>query len=278
MRKCLCALQLLLLLALATALHAQGSSSLIVSDLRTDPARPGPLIVMLHGAGVSARSFRATTRFDAVARGAVVVYPEARGGQWRTEAGSPDVTYLAGLIAGAQSDPRIAARPALILGHGAGGTMALRLACDVPGLVAGLGLMGTKQPADFPCARARAVPTLFLHGTADPVWPYNGRPSGDPAGASLSATDTMRYFARRNGCAADVRARKVDRRGNDRTFLSERRYARCRAVLGQIIIQGGGHGWPTGLAGNDRRFGRLSAEINAGEAFLRFLGPAVGLR
>ncbi len=250
----------------------------LISDQRTTRSQPAPLVLALHGAGGSPKSFRARSRFDRAARsaGVIVAYPSADGGVWRDgrQGRDPgDVDYLEALIAALQSDPRIAQGPVFVVGHSNGGGMALRLACDRPDLVAAIGIVATKVPAAYACGRGRPVPAVFVHGTADPVSAHDG----DARAGTLSAAESLSLWQRRNGCSANVRIKRIDQNRRDKTSVVSRRYTGCRADLQHFLVLGGGHGWPTATARSSGRLGPQSGEINAGTEIIRFFSQ-IGAR
>ncbi len=94
-----------------------------------DPARPAPLLVMLHGAGGEAAHAMALVRDVAAARGVVVLAPASRGPTWDVIRGGygPDVAALDRALAGLFE--RLAIDPARIAvgGFSDGGSYALCL-------------------------------------------------------------------------------------------------------------------------------------------------------
>lgn len=94
-------------------------------------------------------------------------------------------------------------------GYSNGGHMVLRLLIDAPGLLTGAAVLAATQPTPdnlLPHSLDGYVPTpvLFMNGTADAISPYGGGVAGLDAssgrGTGLSAPETARLWARRNGC------------------------------------------------------------------------------
>lgn len=241
---------------------------LIVSDLRAKKSQPGPLLVALHDTGSNHQAMKSQSRLDAAARqaGLVVLYPSAEQGRWQ----SSDVEYLARLIKGVLADPRVENRPVIVAGHGAGGDIALRLACARPDLVAGVGVVATKLARGFRCTRGRPKPAMFIHGTADPVSPHDG------TAQQHSASETIALWSRINRCRDATRVTRRDTNTRDKTSVVFRSYTKCQATLTHATVLGGGHGWFTGRAGRGGKLGPMSAEINASDTLVQFLRPLVG--
>lgn len=187
-----------------------------------EPEHPdGRLFIWLHGStqsGSVARRFTDNS-FDTFAEAGVrVIYPDGFARHWNDgrvqlpeatrEQGIDDVAFLEHLV-DLHGERGCGAR---IAGYSNGGQMALRMLHDRPGLFAGAAVLAATQPAptNFLCTNEGYEPTpiLFMHGTADPMVPFEGgvsSPSGvDPArarGESLSFGETLKYYAALNGTA-----------------------------------------------------------------------------
>jgi polyhydroxybutyrate depolymerase len=91
------------------------------------------------------------------------------------------------------------------------------------------------------CAAAshRPIPLLAIHGTADPIVPFD---SGELEG-------NLAYWVRRNGCATSPTvAHLPDTDPNDGTRTRVESYADCQDGADVVLyaIEGGGHRWPGG--------------------------------
>ena len=108
------------------------------------------------------------------------------------------------------------------------------------------------------CAEAsrRPIPLLVMHGTADPIVPFD---SGELEG-------NVQYWIRRNGCTLTpvvTRLPDVDSTDGARTRVES--YGNCKdgADVALYVIEGGGHHWP----GGDqplRGMGNFSRDFDAG--------------
>ena len=122
--------------------------------LGLDPARPAPLVVMLHGCNQDARDFAEATRMNALAaaEGFVVLYPEQQAhptGCWRwyepshqqRDRGEP--AAIAGLVGRVSARPDLAIDPqqVFVAGLSAGAAMAGILGATYPEVFAAAGLV-----------------------------------------------------------------------------------------------------------------------------------------
>lgn len=251
----------------ASAQSFQGRSVEVI-DGRSNTAAPAPLIIAMHGFLGTSRSMRTKTSFQSLSatHGFIVVYPNGVGRRWNDGRSSDnpvdDVAYLSALISSLVAEGRADPNRVFLAGHSNGGGMAMRMACDQPGLIAGVAVIATKVPTNYQCGSGRPVPAIFFHGSVDPVAPPEGRPNNDRLGGTLSAEATLALWSRRNGCRGIGATQTVDQR-RDRTSAEIIQYASCRAPLTYVLIEGHGHGWPGAGPRLRRLQGPATREIDA---------------
>jgi polyhydroxybutyrate depolymerase len=176
---------------------------------------------MLHGTFQTAGNIRpfAGYSFDsyAVDGRVVVIYPDAVRRDWngarkavmlrkRTKQ-VDDVGYIRAVVEHAIAVEDVDPTKVYVAGFSLGGQMTLRLIHEIPELLAGAAVLSANMPAPDNLTIHRdariPLPVLTVHGTADPLAPFGGGMVGFrghlPKGMHLSASDTARYFAARNG-------------------------------------------------------------------------------
>lgn len=180
------------------------------------PAHPsGEVFLWLHGSMQSATVTRRFTRslFDAyTTAGVTVLYPEGVARHWNDgrvhlkektrELETDDVGFLTELVGSFQPTRVLAA------GFSNGGHMIFRLLHEAPGLLSKAAVIAATQPVadNFLPTATNWVATdlLIMHGTADPISPFDGGIVGltrdvTSRGLVLSAPETVAYYAHRNG-------------------------------------------------------------------------------
>lgn len=230
-----------------------------------DAARPAPLILSFHGAGLWGAGQRTVTRLDALADSAsvIVAYPSADDdgvNVWLPK----DVRFVADLIDTLRARYRIDTTRIYANGLSNGGGLSFVLSCTMRGRIAAVGLVSSAQTVPWQwCPDKRPVPVIIFHGTADRMTPYHGGTSRIAPHPFPSIPQWASLWAERNGCGLSVDsivATNVSRRswvacgGNDVVFYT---------------ITGGGHTWPGGADMPEWLLGRTST-LNANRIMWEF--------
>ena len=170
-----------------------------------------PLLIALHGRLGTGKKMIKQTGFNGIAdrEGFIVVYPEGfkrgwadgRGITHADKQGVDDVAFIDKLIKVFQERFSIDSTRIYIAGHSNGGFMAQRLAIERSHKFAAVAVVAASL-SEWLASRftpGRPMPILFIHGTADPVTPYEG---GMQSGGArvLSVEDTVKIWAHFNGC------------------------------------------------------------------------------
>jgi polyhydroxybutyrate depolymerase len=237
--------------------------------LSAPAAEPGdeplPLVLDFHGLAEGADTHAQMTQLGplGIDEGFVTVFPHGTGQpvHWRvgTEAGNPDVAFVAALLDRVEADRCIDTARVYATGLSNGAMMASAVACTMADRVAAVApIAGLALPE--PCEPTRPVPVLTVHGTADPILKFNGGIGTEVLGAALGGgegappptteppdhdgagyPETVRGWAELAGC--DV-ASASDERVSEEVIL---RTFDCPedAPVEFYIVEGGGHSWPS---------------------------------
>lgn len=252
---------------------------------------PAPVVVALHGAMQTPQSFRAYFGLDAAAaaHGFVVAYPEGEGRVWNDSRPAAmrlkamlrpgdDVPFLSLLARRLVQDGVADPQRLYLTGISNGGFMVERMACEAGADFAAFSVIMATAPANSreECAPGRAVPIMFIHGTADSVIAYDG--FWTPVGSTLSAPDSAGLFARVNDCPEPPRQRALpDTDRADGTSVRESAWEGCRdgsrVVL--LTVERGGHQPPVQVDTKPDLatpfLGLRNHDIDSGEEVWRFM-------
>ena len=180
------------------------------------PATPLPLVVLLHGYGLTASTQDAWFGFsdEAQARTFLLALPDgtrnATGQQfWNATdaccaAGAEvdDVAYLSAVIADVKARYAVDGRKVFLVGHSNGGFMAHAFACDRADEVSAvISFAGATWADASRCAPSRPVSVVQLHGNLDAVVLYGGGVTPVGSGPYPGAETTVSTWAAKNGCA-----------------------------------------------------------------------------
>jgi poly(hydroxyalkanoate) depolymerase family esterase len=248
------------------------------------PARPAPLLVMVHGCQTTAEQEMAITRFNRLAERErfVVLYPEvdalgaAQPGPlencWEFInplsyfRGLGDAAAIADMTQAAMGSRAIDARRVYIVGTSAGGLMAAVEAAAYPELFAAVGLVASAGYADGPCfttglgipveasaqlahvqmgPRARVVPRFVIGSDADLAFPAA---CSDKALAQGLRTNNLVLGDSQTGpLALEPAAVREKRKPGGHAYTVSRYRDPDGCLIGEKwIIHGMPHGWPGG--------------------------------
>jgi polyhydroxybutyrate depolymerase len=262
--------------------------ALVRAPARQGTGRPHPAVVLLHGAGGTARLAMGNTGWTDLAdrEGILLAYPEGtrrdpaaeprflqnpqawndgsgRGHTART--GVDDVGFLAELlerlVEGHGADP---AR-LYLAGFSNGASMVFRAGADLAGRVAAIGPVAGHCWVE-PGRALRPVPALMIYGALDPLNPPGGGEVRTPWGRlerHPPVLDSFRRWRAFNGCAGDPRITSPVEgvEEHDAGECPPGGEVRC------LIVSDLGHHWPGGP--------RLLPPWVAGPASRRLDGAAV---
>ena len=248
-----------------------------------DSSDATPVLIMLHGGGDTGPNFQRWTELDAVAdeAGIMVVWPTGTGypcfddlpveqcdqtppHRWLPE----DADFLDDLIDHLRHELYVDTTRIFASGFSNGSIFSHQLACEGPGRFAAFAIIaGSQTPQTaFNCAPTRSFPLLYMHGTEDGSFPFDG------SGPYISAASTVSGYAALNGCVGEPTLEWLPDTENDGTRVWTERYDDCTDNVEVLFygIEDGGHTWP-GVEGFPLSFGLTSFDIVANEVIVDFL-------
>ena len=243
---------------------------------------PRTAIIVLHGANNgSGRRVQNYLGLDESVRsaGSVVVYPDALEGGWNVtgDAGPDDPAFLRALAAKLVADGVADRRKIFLIGVSTGGMMALRVGCQSPDYLAGVGALIAGLPTKLmEGCKPPPLAFLLLNGTANPLIPYQGGPVR-LQGFKLevvSAEATLAPFAAANECSSQRSVHELpDRDLDDGSRVIIERLIGCKHMVELVRVDGGGHTLPGRPTRSDRgqSVGALNRDVNVSRLIAEFI-------
>ena len=241
-----------------------------------DAAKPAPLIISMHGAGLWPAAHMEMSQWNRTAEqhGLLVVYPSGFRGVgprvWRMGS-QADVQYISDLIDALHASYNIDRTRIYADGLSNGGGMAFALSCTMSDRIAAVGLVASAQllPWNW-CTDQRPVPMIAFHGTEDDFTPYGGGRTIVIPPNSVQAFPSIpvwaENWARRNRCTATPVDTPIA------ADVTRRSYAGCadNADVQLYTIHGGGHTWPGGGKMPEWFVGPMSHSLSASNEMWAF--------
>lgn len=242
-----------------------------------------PLVIAFHGSPGTGETMRQITGFDAIAdrERFFVVYPNSAVGEWALACGEfctiadrhgiDDPAFVRALIAKMARDAPIDLSRVYAVGFSQGALFTHRLACTMGDRIAAFASVAATM-LDVQanrCAPSAPVPILFIHGDADPEFPWEGRQSD--FASSISFPATVDLWVGLNGCAAAPAVEELPDVADDGTTVRRETYGGCGggSIVDVYVVENGGHTWPSSPA--DIAGGGLeSQDVDASEVVWEF--------
>jgi polyhydroxybutyrate depolymerase len=159
-------------------------------------------------------------------------------------------------------------------GLGDGGFMAERIGCNLADRVAAIAPVGAAFPKTMICLPERAVPTLFISGTDDPIVPYDSGTYKQGHFHVLSAEDSAKTWAKYDRCGEKPAQAKIQAPAKGEKDTKTLTYAGCQDNSEVVLysVKNGGNTWPGGEQyTSEKEIGKTSGAINANDSIWSFL-------
>ena len=213
------------------------------------------LVLFFHGGKSKAERMDRLTGFNAEAdeNNFVIVYPKGINERWNDGRGSElatadDIGFVRALIDQLVQDYRIDPARVYATGISNGAILSHCLACELSDKITAIASVAGTMPTNVAqnCRPSRPVAVLMIHGTKDPLILWEGgtgNKKGQIGGSTLSVTETIQFWASKNGCDTTPQSTPVRDLVEDGTTTTREEY--CPKVVLYKVIDGG-HTWPGG--------------------------------
>lgn len=247
-----------------------------------------PMVYVIHGGSGTPEGMINIANFKPIADRdkVVLVYPSGVQRNWNdgrpttpNQLGINDVSYFNQV-----SDHMISNYPVdntriYATGISNGGFMSSRLGCELSNRIAAIAVVAATIEANtiaVSCNPSKPVPSIYIHGTVDPLVPFTGgdmTAGGTAGGTILSHFQTVAKWVSINKCNANAVETDLPDIANDGTTIKKRSFVSGAGGSEVIsyVIQNGGHTWPQGFQYlNESIIGKTSQDLNACEEIWSF--------
>jgi len=237
-----------------------------------------PVVISLHGGLSSGRQMMNAADFRPVAdrEHFIIVCPDGIERGWndgRMNKERNDVKFIDELITYIVSKYNGDSLRVYATGISNGGFMATRLACELNNRIAAIAAVAATMGKDVTYHPNKPVPVIYIHGTKDPLVPYNGGLNARSGAMVYSHEDMLKQWASADGCNATPVITTLPDSAGDGTSIIKEEYTNNATgvkVVGYTVTDGG-HTWPDGSQYLPRLIiGRVSHNMNACEVIWAF--------
>lgn len=212
-----------------------------------------PVVMVLHGRGMTPASIERVTGLPAVTGPAILVFPAGYGQSWNAgaccgaahRAEVNDVAFVTAVAGQVVADqPDAVPHDVYLVGYSNGGRLAYRMACVDPGTFAAVATVEAVPVAT--CGRTDPVPMMIVASRNDPLLTIQqGAPPKVIDGyVEPTVAATVQTWEKLDGC----RARPTTSPRGDADVTT---WVGCRgaARVAFVLYPGGSHAWPEGGPG-----------------------------
>jgi len=231
--------------------------------------QPTPVLLAFHGNPGTGEGFESYTGLTpyAMDAGFITVYPDGIQGTWGIEA----VLLVHDLILHLADSLSVDKDRVYVTGFSAGGSITQLIACALPDEVAAAAVVGAtieKEISDA-CLSSRLIPIMLVHGTDDPVFPWDGAIFGNVIRFSMEAT--LNRWKVLNQCQGDPVVDTLPDLVDDGTRVWSESWTDCGGSAEILFygVENGRHTWPSGTSSFPP--GYMTREIS-GQEIVDFLG------
>jgi polyhydroxybutyrate depolymerase len=265
-------------------IDTQTRSYLVHVPPNYDSAKPAPVVLIFHGAGMNAVLMQGFSGLNSKAdeAGFVAVYPNGTGAgpfltfnsggvEWELVKKQPDdVAFVARLLDDLAAVTSVDPKRVYATGMSNGGMMCYRLAAELSDRIAAVApVAGTMAATE--AKPKRPVPVLHFHGTEDRLVPYSGPDQRVPKFLTFkSVEDSVATWVKLNGCKEEPVVEELPDAADDGMRVTRKTYrGENGAEVVLVIVTGGGHTWPGRQPPFDL-IGRSTRDISATDMIWEF--------
>ena len=257
-----------------------------------DGTQETPLIVYLHGARGTSETAQSFTNFNKLSNdsGFLVVYPQgffldpssnrfiwaAGRGLAADSLGIDDVGFIAKLVTTLKGQYKINAKMVYLCGFSNGGFLTQRITFEKNQQFAAFGTLGgTMNQSKYGNGDpGRAIPMMYVFGSADPLVPYNGGTAGAATTRPIVGIEkAVSFWVANNNCKTtipSVNLPDTSTLDNSTVTVYEYTNGKCNSKVKFYKVNDGGHTWPGIKLSKKKIHGETNLDMFASQELWNF--------
>ncbi len=241
-----------------------------IIHLPSDNPENLPLVFNLHGYTSNAGQQQLYSQMDDVGEDYqfITCYPNGIANSWNVGvlggSTADDVAFISSLIDRFIDQYQINSDRVYSCGMSNGGFMSYKLACELSDKIAAIASVTGSMVVGTTCPESEGVPVLQIHGTNDPIVPYEG------GSFIIGIDDVIDFWIEQNGCSSSAPDLITfdDINTDDNSTVEHYIYKDCQDFKNVELMKiiGGAHTWP----GAPLDLGGTNYDISASEEIWKF--------
>lgn len=227
-----------------------------------DTEAGAPLVIMLHGAGMTGVDMMLFSQFNDLAEltGSIVVYPNGIQQGWTyldreelhpADIYTDDLGFLETLMDHLAETYSIDSERVYLAGYSNGGLLTIRAACELADRLAGAAVIAANYSFALAehCLDADTIPLVMVLGTRDQAFPWSGSAIATADGrlrSVFSVAQTMAFLSTHYACdlSASQPAARIETEDSPVAVIRERYTACDGGPIALYALVDFGHTWP----------------------------------
>ncbi|GAB2916238.1 alpha/beta fold hydrolase [Rheinheimera gaetbuli] len=209
------------------------------------PANSYKLLLAFHHSGGRGKEMQSLSQFEKISNDYIVAYPESEQVEWNEgcecniahRLGADDLGFTSNIIADIQQRHSVTPGEVYAAGFSQGGLFVQNLACNLPHAFKAVAVVAAPMSIQLAssCAPTQPVSIMMVHGTADPVLPYNGQVHSNFG--LISSPDAIALLAEKNSGLPYALQKTLN------TNVSLSSYHNGKQKFQLFSMKDGGHNW-----------------------------------
>lgn len=231
--------------AITEQIELDGRSYLLALPQNYQSDKSYKLLLTFHPSGGDSKGMQSFSQFEKLSNDYIFAYPKSEQAEWNEgcdcniahRLGADDLGFTLKVIDDIKARHNIAAGEVYAAGYSQGGLFVQNLACNLSESFKAVAVVAAPMSEQLAasCSPVKPVTIMMVHGTADPVLPYQGMEHSNFG--LISSPETIALLADKNAALPYALEKSIN------SNVSLRSYHNGRQKFQLYSINNGGHNW-----------------------------------